>query len=108
MRELLLCECLLQSVQRVFINKGVIVFISSTEKAVIQAAIESLRVGLADATTEILQLKAKIKALEDKGAPKLPKKTEEQLQAELKKARRRAYGRAYYQRKKEREANVSS
>ena len=81
-------------------------FISSTEKALIQASIESLRFGLANANTEVLQLKAKIKALEDKGKPL--KQTEEQLQAELKKARQRAYGRAYYQRKKEREANVSS
>ena len=76
-------------------------FISSTEKALIQEAIESLRI-------EVLYLKAKIKVLEDKSAPKPPKQTEEQLQAELKKARQRAYGRAYYQRKKEREANVSS
>ena len=81
-------------------------FISSTEKALIQEAIESLRAGLAGVNIEVLQLKAKIKALEDKGKP--PKQTEEQLQAELKKARQRAYGRAYYQRKKEREANVSS
>ena len=83
-------------------------FISSTEKASIQESIESLRAGLAGVNIEILYLKAKIKALEDKSAPKPPKQTEEQLQAELKKARQRAYGRAYYQRKKEREANVSS
>ena len=78
-------------------------FISSTEKALIQEAIESLRAGLAGVNIEILYLKAKIKALEDKGKP--PKQTEERLQAELKKARQRAYGRAYYQRKKERERN---
>ena len=41
-------------------------FISSTEKINIQNAIESLRFSLADATTEILYLKAKIKALEGK------------------------------------------
>ena len=78
-------------------------FISKKEKIHIQNAIESLRFGLADATTEILYLKAKIKVLEDKSAPKPPKKTEEELKAELKKARQRIYGRAYYQRKKERE-----
>jgi len=90
-------------------------FILSKEKAHIQNAIESLRFGLADATTEILYLKAKIKVLEDKSVtkpikPKSPKKTEEQLKAELKKARQRVYGRTYYQRKKEREQvlNVGS
>jgi len=88
-------------------------FISSKEKVHIQNAIESLRFGLADATTEILYLKAKIKVLEDKSAPKpakTPKKTEEQLKAELKKARQRVYAKTYYQRKKEREQvlNVGS
>jgi hypothetical protein len=88
-------------------------FISSKEKVHIQNAIESLRFGLADATTEILYLKAKIKVLEDKSAPKPikpPKKTEAQLKAELKKARQRVYSKAYYQRKKEREQvlNVGS
>ena len=47
-------------------------FISSTEKINIQNAIESLRFSLADATTEILYLKAKIKALEGK-APETKK-----------------------------------
>ena len=90
-------------------------FISSKEKVHIQNAIESLRFGLADATTEILYLKAKIKVLEDKSAPKpvkskTPKKTEEQLKVELKKARQRVYARNYYQRKKERDQvlNVGS
>ena len=88
-------------------------FISSKEKVHIQNAIESLRFGLADATTEILYLKAKIKVLEDKSAPKpvkSKKKTEEQLKVELKKARQRVYARNYYQRKKERDQvlNVGS
>jgi dsDNA-specific endonuclease/ATPase MutS2 len=78
-------------------------FISKKEKIHIQNAIESLRFGLADATTEILYLKAKVKVLEEKNAPKPVKMTEEELKEELKKARQRAYGRAYYQRKKERE-----
>jgi hypothetical protein len=47
-------------------------FISSTEKINIQNAIESLRFSLADATTEILYLKAKVKALEGK-APETKK-----------------------------------
>jgi len=50
-------------------------FISSKEKVHIQNAIESLRFGLADATTEILYLKAKIKVLEGKTTePKKPRK----------------------------------
>ena len=48
-------------------------FISKKEKIHIQNAIESLRFGLADATTEILYLKAKVKALESKTAPKKEK-----------------------------------
>lgn len=83
-------------------------FISSKEKADIHKAIENLRVDLDDATTEILYLKAKVKVLQDKSAPKPVKLTTEELTVEMKKARQRAYGRAYYQRKKEREANVSS
>ena len=39
-------------------------FISSTEKINIQNAIESLRFSLADANTEILYLKAIVKAVE--------------------------------------------
>lgn len=80
-------------------------FISSKEKTNIQNAVESLRFGLADATTEILYLKAKIKVLEEKkaDAEKPKKPTEDELKLELKKARQRAYGKAYYQRKKERE-----
>jgi len=47
-------------------------FISSKEKINIQNAIESLRFSLADANTEILYLKAKVKALEGK-APETKK-----------------------------------
>lgn len=83
-------------------------FISNSEKNQMRESITFLLAETSRLKTEILYLLAKIKVLEDKSAPKPPKQTEEQLQAELKKARQRAYGRAYYQRKKEREANVSS
>ena len=83
-------------------------FISNSEKNQMRESITFLLAETSRLKTEILYLLAKIKVLEDKSAPKPLKQTEEQLQAELKKARQRAYGRAYYQRKKEREANVSS
>ena len=85
-------------------------FISNLEKNQMRESITFLLAETSRLKTEILYLTAKIKVLEDKNSPKPPKKTEEQLQAELKKARQRAYGRAYYQRKKEREQvlNVGS
>jgi hypothetical protein len=50
-------------------------FISKAEKINIQNAIEGLRFSLADANTEILYLKAKIKVLEGKTTePKKPRK----------------------------------
>jgi len=67
-------------------------FISSKEKIHIQNAIESLRFGLADATTEILYLKAKVKVLE--GKPVKNVKTPEQ------KAKQAEYMRKYTARKR--------
>ena len=85
-------------------------FIYKSEKEEMQRSITYLLGEFSKLWSEYLFLKAKIKVLEDKSAPKPPKKTEEQLKVELKKARQRAYGRAYYQRKKEREQvlNVGS
>lgn len=80
-------------------------FISSTEKKQMRESITFLLAETSRLKTEILYLTAKIKVLEDKGSPKPPKQTEEQLKAELKKARQRAYGKAYYQRKKEIQRN---
>ena len=77
-------------------------FISKFEKAEIQNAIDRLRFGLGDATTEIIVLKAKIKVLEEKAQEiKTAKPTEAELKEELKKAKKRAYARDYYHRKKE-------
>jgi len=90
-------------------------FISNLEKDQMRESITFLLAETSRCKTEILILTAKIKVLEDKSAPKpvkpkTPKKTEEQLKAELKKARQRVYARNYYQRKKEREQvlNVGS
>jgi hypothetical protein len=78
-------------------------FISSKEKQNIHSSIIELRKELLSLNSEILFLKAKVKVLEEKNAPKPVKLTEEELKVEMKKARQRAYGRAYYQRKKERD-----
>jgi hypothetical protein len=78
-------------------------FISSKEKQNIHSSIIELRKELLSLNSEILFLKAKVKVLEEKSAPKPVKLTEEELKAELKKARQRVYSKAYYQRKKERD-----
>lgn len=79
-------------------------FISNKEKQNIHSTMLELHADLMKLKTEVLFLTAKVKVLEEKKAPTEKKKlTEEELQVELKKARQRAYGRAYYQRKKERE-----
>jgi hypothetical protein len=79
-------------------------FISNQEKQNIHSNMLELHADLMKLRTEVLFLTAKIKALEERKAPTEKKKlTEEELKVELKKARQRAYGRTYYQRKKERE-----
>lgn len=79
-------------------------FISKVQKEYILNSIESLRSIVVGSSTEILYLKAKVKVLEEKNQePKPVKLTEEELKTELKKARQRAYAKAYYQRKKERD-----
>jgi dsDNA-specific endonuclease/ATPase MutS2 len=86
------------------------VFISKTEKEEMQRSITYLLGEFSKLWSDYLVLKAKVKVLEEKNLPKLPKPTEEELKEELKKAQKRAYGKAYYQRKKEREQvlNVGS
>ena len=85
-------------------------FISNSEKENIHTGMLYLHSELAKLKDEIFSLSTKIKVLEEKNLPKLPKPTEEELKEELKKAQKRAYGKAYYQRKKEREQvlNVGS
>ena len=80
-------------------------FISNQEKKQIQESITYLLAESSRLKAEILYLTGKIKVLEEKKADiEKPKKlTEDELRLELKKAQRRAYGKAYYQRKKERE-----
>ena len=72
-------------------------FISKFEKAEMQNAIKNLRVGISDATTEVLYLKAKIKALEEKWAK--PAKVKKPLTA-AQKAKQREYQKAYNERQK--------
>jgi hypothetical protein len=85
-------------------------FIYKEEKKEMQRSIKFLLEEFSKLHSEYLFLKAKIKVLEEKNAPKLVKPTENELKEQLKKAQKRAYGRAYYQRKKEREQvlNVGS
>lgn len=72
-------------------------FISKFEKAEMQNAINNLRVSVIDTTTEILYLKAKVKALEEKLAK--PLKVKKPMTAE-KKAKQREYQKAYNERQK--------
>ena len=82
-------------------------FISSTEKINIQNAIESLRFSLADANTEILYLKAKIKVLEGKKAPPKKPKKQSTMSAEGR-ARIGAAVKAYHAKKKLERENATS
>jgi hypothetical protein len=79
-------------------------FISSTEKTNIQNAIESLRFGLASATTDILTLKAKINQLERDAVKPVKVKKPKKVMTPEQKAKQREYQRLYKARKKE-EAN---
>ena len=79
-------------------------FISSTEKTNIQNAIESLRFGLASATTDILTLKAKINQLERDAVKPVKVKKPKKVMTAAQKAKQREYQRLYKARKKE-EAN---
>ena len=72
-------------------------FISNFEKSDIQNALKSLRAVVAETTTEILYLKAKVKALEEK--PVKVKKPKKPLTA-AQKDKQRAYQKAYNERQK--------
>ena len=76
-------------------------FISSTEKTNLQNAIESLRFGLASAATDILNLKAKIKVLEEKLVKPVKVKKPKKVLTAAQKAKQREYQRLYKARKKE-------
>ena len=81
-------------------------FISKEEKELIQTRLNGYAKTMKEALVDISKLKAKVAELEinlEKTVkpPKPQKPTEQELKAELKKFRQRAYGRAYYQRKQE-------
>jgi hypothetical protein len=79
-------------------------FIYKAEKEEMQRSITYLLGEFSKLWSDYLVLKAKIKVLEEKSKePKQDKPTEAELKTELRKARQRAYAKAYYQRKKERD-----
>ena len=78
-------------------------FISTTEKTNIQNAIESLRFGLASATTDILTLKAKINQLERDAVKPVKVKKPKKVMTPAQKAKQREYQRLYKARKKQEE-----
>jgi hypothetical protein len=82
-------------------------FISSTEKTNIQNAIESLRFGLASATTDILTLKAKINQLERDAVKPVKVKKPKKVMTPAQKAKQREYQRLYKARKKEEANNMA-
>jgi hypothetical protein len=82
-------------------------FISSTEKINIQNAIESLRFSLADANTEILYLKAKIKVLEGK-TPEAKKPRKKSTISAEGRAKIGAAVKAYHAKKKLEKENATS
>ena len=83
-------------------------FISSTEKTNLQNAIESLRFGLASAATDILNLKAKIKVLEEKLVKPVKVKKPKKVMTAAQKAKQREYQRLYKARKKEEANNLAT
>ena len=82
-------------------------FISSTEKTNLQNAIESLRFGLASATTDILTLKAKINQLERDAVKPVKVKKPKKVLTPAQKAKQREYQRLYKARKKEEANNLA-
>ena len=85
-------------------------FISKEEKELIQTRLNGYAKTMKEALVDISKLKAKVAELEAnlekaEKPPKPHKPTEQELKAELRKIRQRAYGRAYYQRKREEEKN---
>ena len=83
-------------------------FISNEEKTNIQHAIESLRFGLASATTDILTLKAKINQLERDAVKPVKVKKPKKVMTPAQKAKQREYQRLYKARKKEEANNLAT
>jgi hypothetical protein len=83
-------------------------FISNEEKTNIQNAIESLRFGLASATTDILTLKAKINQLERDAVKPVKVKKPKKVMTPAQKAKQREYQRLYKARKKEEANNLAT
>ena len=83
-------------------------FISNEEKTNIQNAIESLRFGLASATTDILTLKAKINQLERDAVKPVKVKKPKKVMTAAQKAKQREYQRLYKARKKEEANNLAT
>ena len=83
-------------------------FISNEEKTNIQNAIESLRFGLASATTDILTLKAKINQLERDAVKPVKVKKPKKVMTAAQKAKQREYQRLYKARKKEEATNLAT
>ena len=83
-------------------------FISTEEKTNIQNAIESLRFGLASATTDILTLKAKINQLERDAVKPVKVKKPKKVMTAAQKAKQREYQRLYKARKKEEANNLAT
>ena len=82
-------------------------FISNEEKTNIQNAIESLRFGLASATTDILTLKAKINQLERDAVKPVKVKKPKKVMTAAQKAKQREYQRLYKARKKQEANNLA-
>ena len=82
-------------------------FISNEEKTNIQNAIESLRFGLASATTDILTLKARINQLERDAVKPVKVKKPKKVLTAAQKAKQREYQRLYKARKKEEANNLA-
>ena len=82
-------------------------FISNEEKTNIQNAIESLRFGLASATTDILTLKAKINQLERDAVKPVKVKKPKKVMTAAQRAKQREYQRLYKARKKEEANNLA-
>jgi hypothetical protein len=82
-------------------------FISNEEKTNIQNAIESLQFGLASATTDILNLKAKVNQLERDAVKPVKVKKPKKVLTAAQKAKQREYQRLYKARKKEEANNLA-
>jgi len=97
------CGCVATTVLLVqIIHKGEIMFISNEEKLRIASELDLASNQIATLRIMASSLEKRVEELEKKAVQTKPHKlTEEELKAEMRKARQRAYGRAYYQRKQQ-------